>query len=57
MKIRIEIVGTEPLVREGAYVYDTGDLGGTDLYRVLSEMEAYILRSLKELRKLQLVGS
>ena len=55
MDIRVEIRGTEPLVKEGTYVYCTGDLSGVDLHTALEDLESYILRSLKDLRKLKAV--
>lgn len=53
MKIRLEIVGTEPAVREGTYVYNSGELEGLGVQDVLSSLEGFVLRSLKDLRRLR----
>ena len=55
MEIRLQICGTEPQVKEGTFVYCTGDLKGVDLYKTLQDIDAYILRSLLTLRRLQSV--
>jgi hypothetical protein len=52
MRIRVEILGTNPHGPEGTYVYDTGELSSEPVAPILDAINHFVLRSLAELRVL-----
>jgi hypothetical protein len=55
VRIRVEIRDTEPFMREGTYVYDSGEIGDRAMFSVLSDIDAYVLKSLASLRVLRVM--
>jgi hypothetical protein len=50
MKIKVIIEDTEPLAKEGTYVFNSGELADTSVSRLTEEIETFVLCALNEMR-------